>query len=153
MAALEKYHTTYNFPGLDTFRQWSAAGAIEAMDKGGVANAVLSTTTPGIWFGDDAQARGLARDMNDFGARLVADHKDRFGLFAVLPLPDVEASLREIEYGFDTLEGRRHRQCCRASRHEIMGWATRPSRRSGRSSTGARRSCSATPPRPIAARA
>ena len=104
MAALEKYYPDHHFPGLDTFKQWSAAAAIEAMDKGGVANAALSTTTPGIWFGDDAQARGLARDMNDYGAKLVADHKGRFGLFAVLPLPDVEASLREIEYGFETLK-------------------------------------------------
>jgi predicted TIM-barrel fold metal-dependent hydrolase len=76
----------------------------EAMDKGGVATSLLSTTTPGIWFGDAAQANALARDMNDYGARLVSDHKGRFGLFAVLPLPDVESSLREIEYGLDHLK-------------------------------------------------
>ena len=41
--------------------------------------------------------------MNEYGARLAADHKGRYGFFAALPMPDVDASLREINYAFDTL--------------------------------------------------
>jgi predicted TIM-barrel fold metal-dependent hydrolase len=83
--------------------------ALEAMDKAGVATALLSVTEPGVWFGDDfakerQEAISLARDMNDFAARLMSDHKGRFGLFAVLPLPDIDASLREMEYAFSTLK-------------------------------------------------
>jgi predicted TIM-barrel fold metal-dependent hydrolase len=50
------------------------------------------------------EAISLARDMNEYGARMVADYKSRFGLFAILPLPDIDASLKEIEYAFDTLK-------------------------------------------------
>jgi predicted TIM-barrel fold metal-dependent hydrolase len=42
--------------------------------------------------------------MNEYGARLVSDHRGRFGLLAALPMPDVRASLREIEYVFDALK-------------------------------------------------
>ena len=44
------------------------------MDKAGVATAITSITTPGVWIGDDAQGRRVARECNDYAARLVADH-------------------------------------------------------------------------------
>jgi len=84
--------------------QWVPERSIEDMDKGGVASAVVSITNPGLWFGDMAETRQLARDCNDYGARLVSDHRSRFGLFAAMPLPDVDATLREIEYAYDTLK-------------------------------------------------
>jgi 6-methylsalicylate decarboxylase len=83
---------------------WTPAGSIEDMDRAQVATAMLSITTPGLWFGDDAKARQLARLCNEYGARLAGDHPGRFGLFAALPLPDIEGSLREIAYAFDVLK-------------------------------------------------
>lgn len=89
--------------GYQVWQPYTPAKAIEDMDRGGVATSFLSVTTPGIWFGDKEETRRMARELNEYGAKTVADYKNRFGLFAVLPLPDVEASLREIEYAFDTL--------------------------------------------------
>ena len=81
---------------------WTPAQSVEDMDRGGVAAAVVSITNPGLWFGDTAVTRRLARACNDYGAKLVLDHPKRFGLFAAMPLPDVDATLKEIEYAYDT---------------------------------------------------
>ena len=83
---------------------WTPARSIEDMDKAGVATAITSVTTPGVWIGDHEQGRRLARDSNDYAARLAADFPGRFGIFAAVPLPHIEASLREIEYGLDVLK-------------------------------------------------
>jgi predicted TIM-barrel fold metal-dependent hydrolase len=83
--------------------RWSPEQSIEDMDRGGVAAAVVSITNPGLWFGDRAVTTRLARACNDYGARLVQDYPSRFGLFAAMPLPDVDATLKEIEYAYDTL--------------------------------------------------
>lgn len=90
--------------GYQTWVPYSPAKAIEDMDAGGVRMSFISLTTPGIWFGDAAETRMLARDLNEYGAKMMSDYPGRFGLFAALPLPDANASLKEIEYAFDTLK-------------------------------------------------
>ncbi len=71
---------------------WTPAKALEDMDRDGVATSIVSTSEPSVWFGDDAAARALARECNEYGARLMADHPGRFGMFATLPLPDVDGT-------------------------------------------------------------
>ena len=104
-ATLNSKNASSPIPGLAAWKGYSPASAVEALDRVGIATAMLSITAPGVWFGDVQEARKLAREMNEFAAaKLVSDYKGRFGLFAVLPLPDVEGSLKEIEYAFDTLK-------------------------------------------------
>jgi predicted TIM-barrel fold metal-dependent hydrolase len=84
--------------------QWTPAQSIEVMDRHGIATAMTSISAPGLWFGDRQATRDLARHCNDYAAGVRRDHPGRFGIFACLPLPDVDASLREIEYAFDVLK-------------------------------------------------
>jgi predicted TIM-barrel fold metal-dependent hydrolase len=84
--------------------EWTPEKSLADMDAAGVATAMMSITDPGVWFGDEAGVVSLARACNEWNAKLAADSQGRFGAFACLPLPDVEGSLREIEYALDTLK-------------------------------------------------
>jgi predicted TIM-barrel fold metal-dependent hydrolase len=84
--------------------RWSLDGAIAYLDDAGIDVAVPSISTPGVHFGDDAAARTLARQVNEYLAGTKHDRPDRFGAFAALPLPDVDGSLEQIAYALDVLE-------------------------------------------------
>ena len=84
--------------------EWTPEMSVEAMDRHGITTAVTSISAPGLWFGDDEESVRLARLCNEYAAGIRRDHPGRFGVFASLPLPDVDASLAEIEYALNTLE-------------------------------------------------
>ena len=85
------------------FPEWTAENSLGLMDKLDIAGSILSFTSPGIWYGDPAETRDLARKCNEFLAEQAADHPQRFGGFAILPLPDNDACLNEIAYVYDEL--------------------------------------------------
>lgn len=85
-------------------QNWSVQSAVEKMDQAGVATAINSITSPGVWFEDGAAARTRARACNEFGAQLIRDYPGRFGMFAAIPLPDTDGSLAEIDYALDVLK-------------------------------------------------
>ncbi len=92
------------YPGSRTAAyDWTPALAIEDMDAGGTATAITSIYS-GTHLAEHRDARRLARESNEFAARMMADYPGRFGMFAALPMLDIEGALKEIEYALDVLE-------------------------------------------------
>ncbi len=83
---------------------WSLQKTLDDMDRGGVATAITSPTTPQLRGLEKTEASRLARESNEFAKKLETDYPGRFGTFAVLPLPHIEESLKEIAYAFDVLK-------------------------------------------------
>ena len=82
---------------------WSAEGAVDLLDANGIETAVLSLPAGTVGFLDDTERVAMVRRINRFAVQLGHDHPGRFGLFALLPMPDIAASLAEIAFALDEL--------------------------------------------------
>ena len=83
--------------------KWSHSYARDTMEQAGI-DAAVASVSPGVYWGGDTDfAVSLARSSNEYLADLVRDDPEHFGGFATMPLPDVDASLRELEYACGTL--------------------------------------------------
>lgn len=89
---------------LGVMANWTLERALAEMDGAGVRTAMTSIAPAGDVFGDPSTAARLARTCNEYAARLAADYPGRFRVFANVPMPDIEATLRETEYALDTLK-------------------------------------------------
>lgn len=65
--------------------------------------AAITSLTPRVLLKNLHRLRAVARACNEFQAQRVRDNQARFGAFALLPLPDVDAALEEIAYALDVL--------------------------------------------------
>jgi predicted TIM-barrel fold metal-dependent hydrolase len=100
---MERLGVEQGFGG-EPSRDWDPEGAIEAMERQGIDRAITSISAPSVYFGKPAARRELSRSCNEYSAELIDRYPGRFGAFAVLPMPDVESSLQELEYALDVLK-------------------------------------------------
>jgi len=94
-----------NTPGAALVRDWTVARTLDAMDQGGVATAMLSIST-GLGLRDisESEVRSMTRRCNEFAVQAAKDHPGRFGLFAFMPMSDIDGTLQEIEYALDVIK-------------------------------------------------
>ena len=103
VAALKSIGTEKSF-GLDLAEKITTQEeSLAFMDRNGIQTAVTSFSTPGFHFGDRDFTNSLCRACNEEQAQWISDHPTRFGAWAALPLPHVDATLREIEFALEFL--------------------------------------------------
>ena len=83
---------------------WTPQKSLDDMDQAGIATSMTSPTLPAVGFLPAAEAAAVARGSNEYARKLADQYPGRFGVFALLPMPHVDATLREIEYAFDVLK-------------------------------------------------
>ena len=83
---------------------WSAETHVAFMDKAGIECAVLTMPAPQPYYGDSHESAECVRKINEEAARVKARFTGRFKFCASLPLPDVDAAIREAIYALDTLK-------------------------------------------------
>jgi 6-methylsalicylate decarboxylase len=83
---------------------WDVGYSLDDMDKANIGRAVISPPT-GFAERTDPKERGpMIRKVNEYGAELVRDHPRRYFQLVYMPLPDVDAAMKEIDYGFSALK-------------------------------------------------
>jgi predicted TIM-barrel fold metal-dependent hydrolase len=79
---------------------WKPEASLDIMDRNAIARAILSAPIP-LHFLDPEPAAALATEINDFGAECSRRWPERFGYFASLPLPHVDAAVAEAVSALD----------------------------------------------------
>ena len=78
--------------------KYNVENHLKWMDEAGIETSVLTLAAP------QPSSAEVVRQTNEDAARIKKEHPDRFLFCAALPLPDVNAAIREAIYSLDTLK-------------------------------------------------
>ena len=93
--------------GGNVLGSWTPEQSLALMETAGIATAIMSVSEPGVYpivHQSKEKGRALARKINEFMAEVHAQHPRQFGGFALLPFPDADGALKEMEYALDVLK-------------------------------------------------
>lgn len=77
---------------------------LDAMDRAGIDVAVISLSTPNVFFTTGERQAFVARMMNDAYAETRAAHPTRFRCFASIPMDVPDQALKELDRAINTLK-------------------------------------------------
>lgn len=94
--------------GLEGYHQktmvFTPSSIVDVASELGMDHVVLiSFSRSGIHHGNDENALYLTQVTNDAIAQLVSKTNEKFGFYGILPLPDLNDALKQMEYALDTL--------------------------------------------------
>ena len=81
--------------------QWDISIQLESMEKLNIRFAALTISSPHPHFGDGKESIECVRASNEEGLAISKKYPDKLGLIATLPLPEVDASLAEIDFAVE----------------------------------------------------
>ena len=93
---LNKYDITH--PDNVFVPKWNLKDHLSKMEKANIIYTALSITSPFFNFVDSSELAQAVRECNEEGSKIADENPDKIGILASLPLPDVQASIDEIEY-------------------------------------------------------
>lgn len=82
---------------------WEAEKHLAFMDSANIQCTVLTLPAPQPYYGNTQESATFIRKINEIAAQVKAAYPGRFLFCAALPLPDVNAAIREAIYAIDTL--------------------------------------------------
>ncbi len=93
---LNKYDITH--PDNVFVPKWNLKDHLSKMEKANIIYTALSITSPFFNFVDSSELAQAVRECNEEGSKIAEENPDKIGILASLPLPDIQASIDEIEY-------------------------------------------------------
>jgi len=86
--------------GMPAIPPWSPEDHLELMDAANIKKSIISISSPGTNLDSNAPSSStieLTRQCNAYAAKLKGAYPNQIGFWASLPLPDVNATLAEID--------------------------------------------------------
>ncbi|KAH8655113.1 hypothetical protein BGZ60DRAFT_495782 [Tricladium varicosporioides] len=85
--------------GMPGHPKWSVDEHLKFMKVNNITKSILSISSPGSYLipGDTNSGIAMTRQVNNYMSGLKKQYPDKFGFFASLPLPNIEASLEQID--------------------------------------------------------